>query len=150
MARSARLRIAAENSPLAAESSDGSAETCHCCFRLQGAARARRQVKPLAAESDDEEQPARHGSALAAARRSSVELASERGAAPFASKRKPLRHHVAVDEPPLSLMILDGLADDFESVESLRDHGEGGPHVLALVDERDVVAGVSAPCCKTA
>jgi hypothetical protein len=50
-----------------------------------------------------------------------------------------LRHHCGVGKPPLSLMVLDGLADDFESVESLRDHGGVAPYGLALVDERDVV-----------
>jgi hypothetical protein len=44
--------------------------------------------------------------------------------------------------PPLPLMVLDGLADDFESMESLRDHGEVAPYGLALIDETEVVAAV--------
>ena len=36
-------------------------------------------------------------------------------------------------------MVLDGLADDLESVGTLRDHGEVTPYGLALVDEQDVV-----------
>lgn len=47
-----------------------------------------------------------------------------------------------MDMPPLSLMVLDGLADDMESVESLRDHGEVAPYGLALVREAEVVAAV--------
>jgi hypothetical protein len=39
-------------------------------------------------------------------------------------------------------MVLDGLADDIESVESLRGHGEVAPYGLALVDEQDVVDAV--------
>jgi hypothetical protein len=30
--------------------------------------------------------------------------------------------------PPLTLMVLDALADDWESIESLRDHGELAPY----------------------
>ena len=37
---------------------------------------------------------------------------------------------------------LDGLADDFESVEDLRNHGEVLPYGLALVEESEVVATV--------
>ena len=44
-----------------------------------------------------------------------------------------------VQMPPLTLMVLDGLADDLESVGTLRDHGEVAPYRLALVDEQDVV-----------
>jgi len=44
--------------------------------------------------------------------------------------------------PPLRLMVLDGLADDLESVESLRDHGEVPPHGLALVREGEVIAAL--------
>jgi hypothetical protein len=44
-----------------------------------------------------------------------------------------------IDMPPLALMVLDGLADDIESVGSLRDHGEVPPYGLALVDEQEVV-----------
>jgi hypothetical protein len=44
-----------------------------------------------------------------------------------------------MEMPPLPLVVLDGLADDIESVESLRDHGEVAPYGLALVDEQDVV-----------
>jgi hypothetical protein len=40
-----------------------------------------------------------------------------------------------VDMPPLTLMVLDALADDWESIESMRDHGEAAPYGLALVDE---------------
>ena len=39
----------------------------------------------------------------------------------------------------MPLMVLDGLADDFESVETLRNHGEVDPYGLALVDEQEVV-----------
>jgi hypothetical protein len=46
---------------------------------------------------------------------------------------------MAVDMPPLTLMILDGLADDLESVGTLRDHGEVAPYGLALVSEQQVV-----------
>jgi hypothetical protein len=49
-----------------------------------------------------------------------------------------------VEPPPLSLLVLDGLADDFESIESLRDHGAVAPYGLALVEEREVVAAVRA------
>ena len=45
----------------------------------------------------------------------------------------------AMEMPPLPLLVLDGLADDLESVGSLRDHGEVAPYGLALVDEHDVV-----------
>jgi hypothetical protein len=41
--------------------------------------------------------------------------------------------------PPLTLMVLDGLADDLESVGTLRDHGTVAPYGLALVNEEDVV-----------
>jgi hypothetical protein len=44
--------------------------------------------------------------------------------------------------PSLPLMVLDALADDVESVETLRDHGEVAPYGLALVEERDVVHAV--------
>jgi hypothetical protein len=44
-----------------------------------------------------------------------------------------------MEMPSLPLMVLDGLADDIESVGSLRDHGEVAPYGLALVDEQDVV-----------
>jgi hypothetical protein len=40
-----------------------------------------------------------------------------------------------MDMPPLTLMVLDALADDWESIESMRDHGEVAPYGLALVDE---------------
>src|SRR3954470_25046197 len=49
-----------------------------------------------------------------------------------------------MEMPPVPLMVLDGLADDLESVETLRDHGEVAPYGLALVDERDVVDAVRA------
>jgi hypothetical protein len=49
-----------------------------------------------------------------------------------------------MDMPPLPLIVLDGLADDFESIESLRDHGEVAPYGLALVDESEVVGAVRA------
>ena len=45
----------------------------------------------FAAGMDDEEQPARHASALAAGPSQTVALDSERDAAPFASKRKRRR-----------------------------------------------------------
>jgi hypothetical protein len=44
-----------------------------------------------------------------------------------------------LDMPPLPLMVLDGLADDIENVESLRDHGQVAPYGLALVEEQEVV-----------
>ena len=44
-----------------------------------------------------------------------------------------------MEMPPLRLLVLDGLADDIESVESLRDHGQVAPYGLALVDEQDVL-----------
>lgn len=47
-----------------------------------------------------------------------------------------------MDMPLVALLVLDGLADDFESVESLRDSGEVAPYGLALACDRDVVAGV--------
>lgn len=53
-----------------------------------------------------------------------------------------MRDHVGVDRPPLTLLVLDGLADDFESVENLRNHGEVSPYGLALVEESEVVAAV--------
>ena len=43
-----------------------------------------------------------------------------------------------MEMPPLPLMVLNGLADDMESVESLRAHGRVAPYGLALVDEQDV------------
>lgn len=49
-----------------------------------------------------------------------------------------------MEMPPLPLMVLDGLADDIESVGSLRDHGEVAPYGLALVDEQDVVDALRA------
>jgi hypothetical protein len=48
-----------------------------------------------------------------------------------------------MEMPPLPLMVLDGLADDIESVGSLRDHGEVPPYGLALVDEREVLDALS-------
>ncbi len=36
-------------------------------------------------------------------------------------------------------MVLDGLADDIESLETLRDQGEAAPCGLALVGEQEVV-----------
>jgi hypothetical protein len=41
--------------------------------------------------------------------------------------------------PSLTLMVLDGLADDLESVDTLRNHGDVRPYGLALVDEHEVV-----------
>ena len=49
-----------------------------------------------------------------------------------------------MEMPPLTPMVLDGLADDMESIESLRDHGEAAPFGLALVDEQDVVDALRA------
>jgi hypothetical protein len=43
--------------------------------------------------------------------------------------------------PPVTLMVLDALADDWESIESMRDHGEVAPYGLALVDEGLVIDG---------
>jgi hypothetical protein len=53
----------------------------------KGAVLADRLARPLAAESDDEEEPARHGKCGRGGTSQSVELDSERGAAPFASTR---------------------------------------------------------------
>jgi hypothetical protein len=39
-------------------------------------------------------------------------------------------------------MVLDALADDWESIESMRDHGEVAPYGLALVDEGLIVNAV--------
>ena len=50
-----------------------------------------------------------------------------------------MRDNDDVEMPPVPLMVLDGLADDFESVETLRNHGEVDPYGLALVDEQEVV-----------
>ena len=47
-----------------------------------------------------------------------------------------------MEMPPLTLMVLDGLADDLESIETLRDHGEVAPFGLALVNEQDIVEAV--------
>ena len=44
--------------------------------------------------------------------------------------------------PPLTLLVLDALADDWESVESMRNHGEVAPDGLALVDEQLIVEAV--------
>lgn len=44
----------------------------------------------------------------------------------------------------MPLMVLDGLADDIESVGSLRDHGEVAPYGLALVDEQVVVEALTS------
>ena len=51
----------------------------------------------------------------------------------------PVRHDGDVEMPPVPLMVLDGMADDLESVETLRDHGEVAPYGLALVAEQTVV-----------
>ena len=42
--------------------------------------------------------------------------------------------------PRLTLMVLDGLADDIASLGTLRDHGEAAPYGLALIGEQEVVA----------
>jgi hypothetical protein len=47
-----------------------------------------------------------------------------------------------METPALTLLVLDGVADDFESVESLRDHGEVAPYGLALVDELALIGAV--------
>ena len=44
--------------------------------------------------------------------------------------------------PPLTLMVLDALADDRESIESMRDHGEVASYGLALVDKGLIVDAV--------
>jgi hypothetical protein len=44
--------------------------------------------------------------------------------------------------PPLTLMVLDALVDDWESIESMRDHGEVAPYGLALVDDGAIVDAV--------
>lgn len=44
--------------------------------------------------------------------------------------------------PPIPLMVLDSLADDWESIESMRGHGEVAPYGLALVDEGLVIDAV--------
>ena len=49
-----------------------------------------------------------------------------------------------MDMPPLRLMVLDALADDWENIESMRDHGEVAPYGLALVDEELIVDAVRA------
>jgi hypothetical protein len=41
-------------------------------------------------------------------------------------------------------MVLDALADDWESIESMRDHGEAAPYGLALVAEGLVIDAVRA------
>jgi len=46
--------------------------------------------------------------------------------------------------PPLTLMVLDALVDDWESIESMRDHGEVAPYGLALVDDGAIVDAVRA------
>ncbi len=66
-------------------------------------------------------------------------LSPEAGDAAHASKRKSYGQDVTMEMPPLSLMVLDGLADDVETLETLRDHGQVAPHGLALVDEQAVV-----------
>jgi hypothetical protein len=49
-----------------------------------------------------------------------------------------------MDVPPVPLMILDALADDFESLESLRGHGEVAPYGLAMVDESEIADALRA------
>ena len=44
-----------------------------------------------------------------------------------------------MEMPPLTLMVLDGLADDVESARTLRHHGEVAPDLLARADEQDVI-----------
>ncbi|MEA2274102.1 MAG: hypothetical protein QOI98_2810, partial [Solirubrobacteraceae bacterium] len=44
-----------------------------------------------------------------------------------------------MDMPPLHLLVLDGLATDQESVETLRNDWGHTPHGLSLVDEQAVV-----------
>ena len=53
-----------------------------------------------------------------------------------------LCHDLEVETPPLTLLVLHGLADDFESVESLRNNGEVAPYGLALTAEPEVLAAV--------
>jgi hypothetical protein len=47
-----------------------------------------------------------------------------------------------LETPPLSLLVLDGLADDLESLGTLRDHGEVEPYGLALFDEPAVLGAL--------
>jgi hypothetical protein len=64
------------------------------------------------------------------------------GLLPLAQAAARVCHDPPVATPPLTLLVLDGLADDIESVGSLRDHGEVAPYGLALIDETDVVGAV--------
>jgi hypothetical protein len=47
-----------------------------------------------------------------------------------------------MEMPPLTLMVLDGLMTDIETVETLRDHGEAKPYGLSLVDENEIVDAI--------
>jgi hypothetical protein len=42
------------------------------------------------------------------------------------------------DMPPITLMVLDALADDIETVDTMRLYGDGGPNGLALVGENHI------------
>jgi hypothetical protein len=52
------------------------------------------------------------------------------------------RETPSVEMPPLTLMVLDAVADDWESIESMRNHGEVAPYGLALVDHGLIVDAV--------
>lgn len=50
----------------------------------------------------------------------------------------------AVPEAPVRLLILEGLQQEIESVETLRDHGEVAPYGLALLDEHELIECIRA------
>src|SRR5437016_1451910 len=43
---------------------------------------------------------------------------------------------------PIPLIVLDSLMDAVESVETLRDHGEAAAYGLALVADKQLIAGI--------
>jgi len=44
--------------------------------------------------------------------------------------------------PPLTLMVLEALANDIETVKTMRSHGEANPYGLALVEEDRVLGAI--------
>jgi hypothetical protein len=61
------------------------------------------------------------------------------GRRPF---RVPRDQPPAADMPPLTLLVLDALMDDDETVETMRGHGNVAPYGLALVGESHVLTAI--------
>ncbi len=60
----------------------------------------------------------------------------------FESEPVPATQEPPEDMPSLTLMVLDSLADDSETLTTMRDHGEVAPHGLALVGEEHIIAAI--------